>query len=383
MLVWLIPSGYPTMPLIAPASLGAPLGEIDTPALIVDLDAFEHNLAAMKTALRGAGVRLRAHAKAHKCPEIARLQIKSGAVGICVQKVSEAEVMVEAGLRDIFVSNQVVGAQKVKRLVQLGRRARIAACVDDARNVAELSAAADGAGVVIDVLVEVNVGQDRCGVAPGDPALHLVQAVKSARFLRFAGLHAYHGSAQHMRSVTERRVAIEQAAAKARRTKELLASYHIGCETITGGGTGTFLFEAASDVFNEVQAGSYIFMDADYGRNAWDGFPAFRQSLFVLSTVMSTAVPGKVVVDAGLKALATDSGMPLVHRRNSLEYLSASDEHGVINVADAREAPKLGEKLRLVPGHCDPTVNLHDWIVGVRDDKVEALWPVAARGAVF
>ena len=371
------------MPLLAPASLGAPLSEVDTPALVVDLDALEHNLSAMKTALRGGGVRLRAHAKAHKCPEIARLQVKSGAVGICVQKVSEAEIMVEAGLRDVFVSNQVVGAYKVKRLVQLGRRARIAACVDDARNVAELSAAADAAGVVIDVLVEINVGQDRCGVAPGDPALHLVQAVKSARFLRFAGLHAYHGSAQHMRSIAERRVAVEQAAAKARRTKELLASYHIGCETITGGGTGTFLFEAASDVFNEVQAGSYIFMDADYGRNAWDGFPPFRQSLFVLSTVMSTAVPGRVVVDAGLKALATDSGMPLIHRRNSLEYISASDEHGVINVADAREAPKLGEKLRLVPGHCDPTVNLHDWIVGVRDDKVEALWPVAARGAIF
>lgn len=371
------------MPLLAPASLGASLADVDTPALVVDLQALEHNLEAMKTALRGSGVRLRAHAKTHKCPEIARLQVKAGAIGICVQKVSEAEIMVEAGLRDVFVSNQVVGAQKVKRLVQLGRRARVAACVDDPRNVAELSAAADAAGIVIDVLVEVNVGQDRCGVAPGEPALQLVQAVKSARFLRFAGLHAYHGSAQHLRSVAERRAAIEQAAAKARRTKELLASYHIGCETVTGGGTGTFLFEAASDIFNEVQAGSYVFMDADYGRNAWDGFPGFRQSLFVLTTVMSAAIPGRFVVDAGLKAVATDSGMPLVHRRSGLEYVKASDEHGVINVADMREAPKLGEKLQLVPGHCDPTVNLHDWIVGVRGDQVEALWPVAARGAVF
>lgn len=367
---------------LPPATVGAPVNEIDTPALVLDLEAFERNLATMANAVRGSGARLRPHAKSHKCPDIAKRQIQAGAIGICCQKVSEAECFVDAGVRDVFVSNEVVGRGKVRRLAHLARRARISVCVDNTKNVAELSAAANEAGVVIDVLVEVEVGGNRCGVAPGEPALQLVRAIKAAPFLRFAGIHAYHGSAQHLRAVGERRTAIERAAAAAKKTRDLLATYRIPCETITGAGTGSFMYEAASEVYNELQPGSYIFMDADYNANGWDGFPRFEQSLFVLATIMSTPTRERVVLDAGLKASSIDSGMPVVTGWPGLEYVKASDEHGVVRVTESARMPELGEKLRLIPGHCDPTVNLYDSLICVRNDRVEAIWPIAARGAL-
>ena len=365
-----------------PISTGASIAEIDTPALVLDLDAFERNLATMTQAVRGSGARLRPHAKSHKCPEIAKRQIKAGAVGICCQKVSEAEAFIDAGVRDVLVTNEIVGAAKIRRLAGLARRARIAVCVDDARNVQELAAAAIEAGVVIDVLIEINVGADRCGVLPGEPALALARVIKSVPILRFAGLHAYQGSAQHLRSVAERRGAIERAAAAARTTKELLGNAGIACETITGAGTGSFMFEAASTVYNELQPGSYIFMDADYNANAWEGLPQFEQSLFVFTSVMSTPTPNRIVVDAGLKASSIDSGMPVIAGAPGLEYIKASDEHGVVRVADNARMPALGEQLRLIPGHCDPTVNLYDWMICIRDQRVETVWPISARGAL-
>jgi 3-hydroxy-D-aspartate aldolase len=365
-----------------PITAGASIATIDTPALVLDLDAFERNLATMTNAVRGSGARLRPHAKSHKCPAIAKLQIKAGAIGICCQKVSEAEAFVEAGVQDVLVTNEIVGAAKVRRLARLARRAHVAVCVDDMRNVQELSTAAKEAGVVIDVLIEINVGADRCGVAPGEPALLLARAIKSAPFLRFAGLHAYQGSAQHLRTVAERRTAIERAAAAARITKELLGTAGIACESITGAGTGSFMFEAASNVYNELQPGSYIFMDADYNANAWDGLPKFEQSLFVFTSVMSTPAPGRIVVDAGLKASSVDSGLPVIAGYPGLEYAKASDEHGVIHVANTARIPALGEHLRLIPGHCDPTVNLYDWMICVRNERVEAVWPISARGAL-
>ncbi|MSQ18560.1 MAG: DSD1 family PLP-dependent enzyme [Betaproteobacteria bacterium] len=367
---------------IPPINPGASIAAIDTPALVLDLDAFDRNLATMANALRGSGARLRPHAKSHKCPEIAKRQIKAGAVGICCQKVSEAEAFVDAGVLDVLVTNEIVGAAKVHRLVRLASRARIAVCVDDARNALELAAAAGDAGVVLDVLIEINVGADRCGVLPGEPALTLARTIQNVPSLRFAGLHAYQGSAQHLRSVAERRTTIERAAAAARTTKELLARAGIPCATITGAGTGSFMFEAASDVYNELQPGSYIFMDADYHANAWDGLPQFEQSLFVFTSVMSTPTPHRIVVDAGLKASSIDSGMPVVSAYLGLEFVKASDEHGVVRVADNARMPALGEQLRLIPGHCDPTVNLYDWMICIRDQRVEAVWPISARGAL-
>jgi 3-hydroxy-D-aspartate aldolase len=372
------------MPLAPPASIGIALEDVDTPALVLDLDALERNLLRMADAVKGSGVRLRPHAKSHKCAEIARRQIAAGAVGVCCQKVSEAEALARGGVADILVTNEIVGKQKLARLARLVREAKVGVLADDAGNVGDLDTAARAEGVRLDVLIEIDVGAHRCGIEPGEPALALARRVASCRGLRFAGLHAYHGSAQHVRGPADRRAAIAAAAEKARLTKTLIESAGIACETVTGAGTGTFLLESASRVFNEIQPGSYVFMDADYNRNVWEeGWPSFEQSLFVLATVMSASSPGHAVLDAGLKASSVDSGLPQVHGRPGVEYVRASDEHGVLEIAARAKTPKLGEKLLLVPGHCDPTVNLYDQFVCVRKGKVEALWPVTARGAVW
>lgn len=370
------------MTLPPPAKVGDPLSAVDTPTLIVDLDPFERNLERMAQLVAGSGVRLRPHAKTHKCAEIARRQVRAGAVGVCAQKVSEAEALIDGGIDDVFISNEVVGARKLERLAQLARRARISVCVDDLANVADLERAAAEAGVHVTVLVEVDVGGGRCGVGPGEPVVTLARAVQEAPHLGFGGIHAYHGRAQHLRAVDERRRAIDGAAEQVRRTLGALGSQGLPCRTVTGAGTGTFLFEMGSSVYTELQPGSYVFMDADYGRNDWSGSPRFEQSLFVLTTVMSRPASDRAIVDAGLKALSVDSGMPAVFERPGLSYARASDEHGAIDVEPGAAPVALGERILLVPGHCDPTVNLYDWFVCTRKGIVEDVWPIA-RGTVY
>lgn len=367
-----------------PAEAGMPLAEVDTPSLILDLDAFERNLRRLNDSLAGKTVRVRPHAKSHKCPEIALRQIALGAVGVCCQKVSEAEALVEGGVNDVLIANEVVGAQKLKRLAALAQRARIAVCADNAQNVAALDAAARAAGIRLDVLVEVNVGANRCGVEPGEPAVALARQITACANLRFAGLQAYHGAAQHLRRIEERRAAIESAVAKVKVTLAGLEAAGIACERVTGAGTGTYLFEAASAVYNEIQPGSYIFMDVDYAKNEWtgSGIPRFEHSLFVWTTVMSRPAADRAVVDAGLKASSVDSGMPRVAGMEGVEYVRASDEHGVLKLSSTCRLA-VGDKLKLIPGHCDPTVNLYDFYVCVRNGRVEALWPITARGAVW
>jgi D-serine deaminase-like pyridoxal phosphate-dependent protein len=370
------------MALAAPATVGAALDEVDTPALVIELDAFERNLSRLSRAVEGRGVRVRAHAKTHKCAEIARRQIAAGAVGVCCQKVSEAEAMVEGGVIDVLISNEIVGARKLERLAALARRARIGVCADDADNVRALARAAELAGAMLEVYVEVDVGARRCGVAPGEPALALAREIAARPGLRFAGLQAYHGAAQHLRTMAERRAAIARAAGAANRTRRMIESEGIACPTVTGAGSGSFMFEIESGAYDEIQPGSYVFMDADYAKNEWAApLPRFEHALFVLATVMSRPTADRAVLDAGLKALSVDSGLPLVWERPGLRYARASDEHGVLEIA-AGTSPALGDKLLLVPGHCDPTVNLYDWYVCVRDGRVEALWPVSARGAL-
>jgi 3-hydroxy-D-aspartate aldolase len=369
-----------------PAEIGMSLEAVDTPALVIDLDAFERNLRRLPEKIAGHPVRARPHAKTHKCPVIALKQVELGAVGVCVQKVSEAEAMVHGGVRDVLVTNEVVGRQKLRRLMSLAHNARVGVCADDVGQVKALDMAAGEAGVTLPVYVEVNMGGNRCGVEPGEPALDLARHVAEAPYLAFAGLQAYHGSAQHLRGWDERRQAIAQAADKAGHTRDLLARNGIACPTVTGAGTGTFEFEAASGVYTELQCGSYIFMDADYGRNLdREGAPtkAFEPSLFVWATVMSRPTADRAIVDAGLKALAFDSGPPLVCDEPAATYERASDEHGRLAVSAATNRLGLGDKLRLIPGHCDPTVNLYDWYVCVRGNRVEQVWPITARGAVY
>ena len=366
-----------------PARIGDPLAAVETPALVVDLDAFEHNLDLMANAARGAGVALRPHAKSHKCPDIAKAQVARGAIGICCQKVDEAAAFVQAGIANVLVTNEVVVPAKIARLAALAQSATVGVLVDAPSVIPDLSAAAVMAGGTLHVYVEIDVGAHRCGVPPGAAAVALARAIADAPGLAFRGLHAYQGAAQHLRTPAERSRAIEVAAALAAETKTLIEAAGIACPVITGAGTGTWQRERDSGVYTELQPGSYIFMDADYGRNALaPDEHVFEQSLYVLAGVMSVPAPDRAIVDAGLKAMAFDSGLPLVHVARGLTYERASDEHGVVRVDAGAPPPALGDRIWLIPGHCDPTVNLYDWIVGMRGERVECLWPVAARGAL-
>lgn len=363
----------------APAKVGERIEDIDTPALVLEMDAFERNLRTLADTVKGRPIRVRSHAKTHKSPDIARRQVAHGAVGVCCQKVSEAEALVDGGISDVLVSNEVVGAKKIARLAALAQRAHIGVCVDNPQNLADIEAS----GARLDVYIELEVGMRRCGIAPGPEALEMARRISQSKNLRFAGLQAYHGRAQHMRTMEERHAAIEGAAQHVYEMKRLLAQAGIQCPVVTGAGSGTYMLEVEAGAWDEIQPGSYIFMDVDYAKNEWAApLPRFEHALFVLATVMSRPAPDRAVVDAGLKASSVDSGLPQVWQRKGLTYRGASDEHGSIEIGTGAQPPALGEKLYLVPGHCDPTVNLYDFYVCVRNGRVEALWPITARGAV-
>ena len=368
----------------APAP-GAPIAAIDTPALVVDLDALERNIATMAAYAASRGLRLRPHAKTHKSAWIAAQQIAAGAVGICVQKTSEAEALVEQGVADVYISNQVVDPAKLARVAALARRCQLAIAVDSELGIERLARALQAAGSELAVFVEVDVGHGRCGARPED-AGRLARQVAGAG-LRFAGLQAYHGSAQHLRTPAARDAAIAQAASAVRSAQAAIADAGLTCPLVTGAGTGTFVHEAASGLWGELQAGSYVFMDRDYADNtASDGAPRFEHALFVKSQVVSRA-EHRAVVDAGHKSHAIDSGLPRIWQRWDLQFDNGGDEHGILRPLVAGGLlPALGETVWLLPGHCDPTVNLHDRLIGVRGglDRgvVERLIAVDARGCV-
>ena len=373
-----------------PAKVGEPVSAIDTPAMVVDLDAYERNLDAMAAYARGAGVALRPHAKTHKSPVVALDQMARGAVGQCCQKVSEAEVLVDGGIEDVLVSNEVAGETKVARLAALARRARISICADDPVQISAYGDAAREAGATLHVLVEIDAGAARCGVAAGEAVARLAQQIIGDDGLSFDGLQAYHGGAQHLRTPQEREAAIATAGKRVTKSLAALEKAGITCPKVTGAGTGTFDQEAGSGIWTELQAGSYCFMDADYARNQpgkGSNIPRFEHALFIAATVMSATAADRAVLDAGHKSAAIDSGLPEVWRRDGVLYVSANDEHGLLSVSADAVAPRLGERVWLVPGHIDPTINLHDWYVGVRggleNGVVEKVWPVAARGCVF
>lgn len=367
------------------ARVGDSLAQVATPSLLLDLDAFDANVARMASAASAKGVAVRPHAKAHKSVTIARAQMAAGAVGICCQKLSEAVPFANAGIGNIHISNEFVGEARVALAVALAAKVTLSVCVDDVRQVAPLGKAAQRAGVRISVLPEVDVGQGRCGVDSTDGVAKLVDAIDHYEGLRFGGLQAYHGSAQHVASWDARRDTARQAADRAAAYVAFLAARGVTCPVVTGGGSGTVEFDLDSGVYTEVQPGSYVFLDAHYGALEWQSEWTWRHGLFLASTVMSTARRGIIVCDAGLKAVATDSGLPRFwssQRDGKPRYRSASDEHGVLDLPSPDEdgSPWLGEPMLLVPGHCDPTVNLYDHYVAMRHGRVEALWPIDARG---
>jgi D-serine deaminase-like pyridoxal phosphate-dependent protein len=381
--------------------VGQSADAIDTPALVVDLDAMSRNIARMADFARKHSVLWRPHAKMHKSVALAKLQMQAGAVGICVQKTAEAEIMADGGIHNIYISNEVVAGPKLARVAALAHRlreerGRLAIAVDSVEGIARLAQAMSEAHnehhtpTVIDVFVEIDVGQGRCGAAPGEPAALLAQEVLRHPGLRFAGLQAYHGKAQHLRGALQRREAIGCVLQDVLSTRKVMAARGIPVELVTGAGTGTLVCEASSGVFGEVQAGSFMFMDADYAGNDRDpAQPQFEHALFVKTQVTSSH-KNHAVCDAGHKSHAIDSGLPKVvapDPESELEYFNGGDEHGVLRPAGTgHRIPAIGRMLWLIPGHCDPTVNLHDYMIGVsgglRTGTVERIIKVDARGAL-
>ena len=369
-----------------PALPGMDEADIQTPCLVVDLDALEKNIRTMGRYAKEMGVRHRVHGKMHKSVDIALLQEKLGdSCGVCCQKVSEAEVFARGGIKDVLVSNQVRAPAKIDRLARLPKLgARAICCVDDIDNVADLSAATQTHGTQIECLVEIDCGAGRCGVQAGQPVVDIALAIAAAPGLKFAGIQAYQGAMQHLESFTERQSKTAIAVDMVASTIEMLKAEGLECDIVGGGGTGSYYFEGTSGVFNELQCGSYAFMDADYQTihdKEGKRISEFENALFILTSVMSHTKADKAICDAGLKVQSVDSGLPYIFNRTDVEYIKCSDEHGVI--ADPDGVLKINEKLKLVPGHCDPTCNVHDYYVGVRNGKVETLWPVSARGKAF
>ncbi|HEY9459953.1 MAG TPA: DSD1 family PLP-dependent enzyme [Paralcaligenes sp.] len=362
------------------ARIGDVMSAIDTPSLILDLDVFEDNLRKMQALAERHGVALRPHAKAHKCPEIALRQIALGAQGICCQKVSEAIPFIAAGVRDIHISNEVVGAAKLDLLARLARQAAMTVCVDNARAVDALSAAMVGQGAAVGVLVDIDVGQKRCGAQSSEEVVDLARLIQTRPNISFAGLQAYHGGLQHKRSLEQRKRSCAAVARLIRSYVAALKKAGIDCPTITGGGTGTAVFDVASHVFTEIQAGTYAFMDTDYAGNDWGEGLAFKHSLFLLGTVMSAPTADRAVVDIGLKSTSAESGAPQPLDDAGWSCVGISDEHSVLRAKPGGSLPAWGAQVRLVPGHCDPTFNLHDSVVALRGQRVQALWPISARG---
>ena len=371
-----------------PAMVGMDEADIQTPCLVLDLDALERNIIKMGQFAKDKNMRHRVHGKMHKSVDVALLQEKlGGSCGVCCQKVSEAEAFVRGGIKDVLVSNQVRDPAKIDRLARLPKLgARAICCVDDLANIADLSAAAVKHGTQIECLVEIDCGAGRCGVQSTEDVVAIATAIDAAEGVKFAGLQAYQGAMQHLDDYQERKAKIDVAVAMVAEAVAVLKSVGLECDIVGGGGTGSYYFEGESGVYNELQCGSYAFMDADYGRildrdgNRIDQ-GEWQNALFLLTSVMSHAKADKAICDAGLKAQSVDSGLPVIFGRTDVEYVKCSDEHGVI--ADPDGVLKVGDKLKLVPGHCDPTCNVHDWYVGVRNGKVEALWPITARGKAF
>lgn len=381
--------------------IGQGVNAIDTPSLVVDLDAMMRNLSRMADFARKRELRWRPHAKMHKSSAIAKLQLQAGAAGICVQKTAEAEAMVAGGVHNVYISNEVIAPHKLARVAWLAHlvaaeNGQLSIAVDSMEGVRRLAHAMNdarqtaGKAAVIDVFVELDVGQGRCGVAPGRQAVELAQEIRKHPALRFAGLQAYHGKAQHMRSAQERREAISVVVQDVIFTRRLIEAEGIPVGLITGAGTGSMVCEAASGIFGELQAGSFLFMDVDYAGNERDpAQPQFEHALFVKSQVISSSLR-HAVCDAGHKSHAIDSGLPKVlplEDGTELEFVNGGDEHGILRPAQASQrVPALGEIVWLIPGHCDPTVNLHNHLVGVagglQKGRVERVIRVDARGAL-
>jgi D-serine deaminase-like pyridoxal phosphate-dependent protein len=359
------------------AYVGMTREEIDTPALLLDLDKLEANIRRMAGFFAEKPANLRPHTKTHKCPCIAHLQMEHGAIGVTCAKLDEAEAMARAGIRDILIANEIVGRRKIERLMGLAGWTQIMVAVDDVCNVHDLSEFAEARGVSLRVLVEVDVGMGRCGVQPGNPAVSLAKEVDASPGLVFEGLMGYEGHAV-MRPTREERGDLARAAmALLTGTMKAIEASGIEVSIVSGGGTGTHDISGAYPGVTEIQAGSYATMDVRY-RDC--GLP-FENALTCLTTVISVPRAGVAITDAGMKSITPEFGMPEVVGHEGLTASKLSEEHGFLQVADGAVV-RAGQKLELIPSHGCTTINLHDHYYGLREGVVTAIWPIAGRGGV-
>ena len=359
--------------------------ELDTPALLVDVDAMEANLATMQAVVRRNGIASRPHAKTHKCPQIARLQIGSGSVGICTAKVSEAEVMLEHGIERVLMTTSNVTPFKIERAMRLRRwHPGFVQATDTPENARDLSEAAVAAGLTADVVVDVDPGGRRTGITPGRPALELAQLVDRLPGLRLAGMLCYDGGSQHVAGFRARRAQTLERLAPAVETFESMRRAGLDTEIFSGGGTGTYNIDHENAGLTDVQVGSYVFMDAQYleigGESDDRVYSDFRPSLTILTTVLNSQYDGRATTDAGAKACTINRPWPIVKGERGMSYTAGSDEFGTLVYEDPSRTYRTGEKLELIVSHCDPVVNLYDVMYAVRGDRVEAVWRIAARG---
>lgn len=359
---------------------------LETPCLVLDMDVLERNLQKMQTAIDRAGKNLRPHVKTHKCSALAKRQIEAGAIGVCVAKVSEAEVLVKAGLDRILITGPIVTPGKVQRLVNLLIAApSLKVVIDHPKSVVLLDAALRARGLSMDVLLDVDVGLNRTGVRPSD-ALSLAKQIVSCPTLCLSGIQAYAGHVQHIRSYDMRKHASHKCLQEAVHIFRTLQDTVSTCTIFSASGTGTFDIDPAIPEVSELQVGSYACMDTEYldigSADNDTRFVSFDPALRLLTTVVSANQESFVTVDAGLKALYKDGGKPQVITPdyNKLAYDWFGDEYGRITGMDNSELPMLGTVLELVTSHCDPTINLFDRYFLTRGDQVTGVWPIDLRG---
>ncbi len=357
-----------------------PRNTLATPALVIDLAALDRNIAAMAQWAREPGISLRPHSKTHKSGEIARRQIAAGAVGLCCAKLGEAEALAAEGINDILITSPVVSAQAVERLARLNQKIeRLGLVVDHPDNVDRL-AAEIGQGT-LDLLVDIDTGSHRTGVTSAEAAVALARRIVATERLRYRGVQFYCGTLQHIASVIDRRAALAERTDYLALILDALRAAGLPAETVTGGGTGSFAIDGELGVLTELQPGSYVFMDREYGDCEAAG-PRFEPALSIDTRVVSANSPGRATLDAGLKAMATDAGPPKVRAGADLasRYIFMGDEHGMLLTPDGSSDPVLDQLVTLVPPHCDPTVNLYDVYAVCEGDSVVGFWPVSARG---
>lgn len=358
--------------------------DLDTPALCVDLDAMERNIATMQERVKRNGIATRPHAKTHKCAAIAKLQLAAGAIGICTAKLSEAEALFAQGIEKICMTTSNPSPRKIQRAMQLRKKnADFIQALDEEANARALSAAAKAAGVTADVVIDVAVGT-RSGIPPGDDAVTLAKLVDTLPNLKLRGLLSYDGGAQHVDGFAARKERALKGLEANVATWEGMKKAGLNTEIFSGGGTGTYSVQHLTPGFTDVQVGSYIFMDMQYlAIGSEDGDPVYKDfapTLTVVATVLNNRFPGRLTTDAGAKALTLNKPNAGVIGEPGMDYNAGSDEFGVITFKESSRSYKIGDRLEVIVPHCDPVVNLYDQIYGIRKDRVEVIWPVTARG---